>query len=167
MRETPENTGLRQALEMPAGLAQLDADAAHVTDTERLADKVVQRDVACDDVPPGLARSQLDAGVGGEPLDCLGLDERDVPAGAGLVELGPLRAELPVPLRSAAGSEPRPLDRLAGRLRLPRQVDPLDTTHETNRNGRCVGTCVRISNTSPEVTHENAPFVALQVAMEN
>ena len=69
-------------LEVGARLTQpepLDSDGA---DPERAADQVVESDAPRRQVSPGLARGKLDPGLGGQPLDLLGLDEGHVAAGA-------------------------------------------------------------------------------------
>ena len=102
------------------------AHALDLADGEAPADEVVQRDAAGDDVAPASPRRELDARLAREPLDRLGLDQRDVPAVArGSSENVPSPPKYRSPSRPwpATAAPPRPPWAVA---RLWRDVDGLD-----------------------------------------
>src|SRR5439155_14710675 len=133
--QPPEHAGLREPLEVAARVARLDSDAAQLAHPERLSDEPVQVHAAGNDVSARLAVSQLDPRVPGQRLDRLGLDQREVAAGAGLGGRLALGAELAVALRPAPGHDAHPLDRRGRRLRLRRDVDALDVAHHKTVTG--------------------------------
>src|SRR5919204_4281653 len=81
MYETAQGARRREALEVVARLAQLDAHALDVADHEALAHQRVEPDAARVDLTAALARSELDALLGRQRLECLGLDQREVAPG--------------------------------------------------------------------------------------
>ena len=72
-----DHAGLRQRARGLAGLAQLDADALDVADAEALADERVQVDAAREDVAARLGGADLDAVLGLQAFERLGLDQRE------------------------------------------------------------------------------------------
>jgi len=67
-----------ELLQMAARLTQLDPAAFDVADAKAPADERVQAHAAGRQLAPRLARRELDPGVGGEPLQLLALDQREV-----------------------------------------------------------------------------------------
>src|SRR5256885_9954257 len=80
VHEPAHDARLGEALEVRAGLAQLDPDALHLSDQEALAHERIEARAARDDLAPALARAELDAVLRGERLERLGLDQGDVAA---------------------------------------------------------------------------------------
>ena len=77
----PQHPGPGQALEVVAGLAQLDPFALDLADPKALAHQVVQPDSAGEDIAARFRRGQLDPLLGLQRLQRLGLDQREVVAG--------------------------------------------------------------------------------------
>src|SRR5215510_7751013 len=67
--EVLDDAGADEFLQVAAGLADLDAEALHVADTEPLADQVIQPDAAHHHLAAGLRAGQADV------LEDLGLDQ--------------------------------------------------------------------------------------------
>src|SRR5581483_4903377 len=105
----------RHRLQMLARLAQLDAVALDVADTELLADEIVQLHAAHGDLPARLAHAEPDV------LDVLGLDERQRLPG-----LRAVGVEVPVALEPLASERPHGVDRLQRSRFLRPDVDCLD-----------------------------------------
>ena len=78
----PHHARPGQALEVVAGLAQLDPLALDLADPEALAHQVVEADSPGQDVAARLRRGQLDPLLGLQRLQRLGLDQGEVVAGA-------------------------------------------------------------------------------------
>src|SRR4051794_28628297 len=110
MHQPAQDAGLREALQVIAGLAQLDALAQHVADQEALAHEGIELDPAREYLTPGLLVAELDPRVARQALERLGLDQRDR-------VLGPL-VEVPIALEPLAGDHAHAVDRLGKHLAL-------------------------------------------------
>src|SRR4051794_2259076 len=133
VREAAQHAGLREALEVSAGLAQLDADALHLAHEEVLAHERVEPCAARDDLAPALRRSELDAVLRRQRLERLGLDQRDVAARLLALALGQGVPVLAVAHESLAGHRLH-LGHLAER---PRGVGPdVDRLYAAFAQGR-------------------------------
>src|SRR5439155_5170225 len=73
-----QHAGLGEALQMPAGIAQAAAGALGAADAEASAYQVVERDPPGQDVAAPLPGLELDARVGAQAVQGLGLDQREV-----------------------------------------------------------------------------------------
>ena len=112
-----------QRLQVRARLAELDAAALDVADAKALADERVQAHAARRELTARLARRELDAVLGGELLELLALDQRQVLLGRGA------RLELAIAAKSCAGDRLDALDRVDRRGDLRGEVDAHDLGH--------------------------------------
>src|SRR6185312_6786394 len=79
--EAAQHTRLRELLQVVAGRVVLDPEALDVAHVEALAHELEQAHAARGDLASALARPEHDAGLVGEPLERLRLDQRDVAPG--------------------------------------------------------------------------------------
>src|SRR2546430_6252276 len=76
--EPAQDARLGQLLQVVAGMAELRHNRLDLADADPVPEQPVQRHTTRHHVATALARLQLDAGVGCQPLDCLGLEQGDV-----------------------------------------------------------------------------------------
>ncbi len=116
-----------QLLQVVARLTELDAAAFDGPDAEALPDERVQPHAAGRELAARLAGGERDPVLGGQELQLLALDERQLPLGVGA------GLEVAVALQARAGDRLHPVDRVHG-TRLDRgEVDGDD------RGGRLLG----------------------------
>src|SRR5262249_51328467 len=96
-----------------------------VSDAKAFADEVVQSHAAREDVSPRARRVQVDAVLGRERLERLGLDERELARGVALVEVA-------VALEPLRRDRPHGVDLFRELAVLRADVDGLDHTHARN-----------------------------------
>src|SRR3954466_13140637 len=99
MDQAPQDTRLGQPRKRPARLAQLDALALHWTDPEPPPLQAVEVDAPRRDVASRFSGSELDPMLGGETIQCLDGDQRELLIALGLDTLS--RVEVVLALEPA------------------------------------------------------------------
>ncbi len=123
MHERPEDSRLGDALEVLAGLAQLDAPAFDRADAKAPAEERVQAHPARGQLATGLAGREHDPVLAREPLQLLALDQRQVVLGWGA------RAEMAVADQTRAGNGIDALDGVQLAAALGAHVNADDLAH--------------------------------------
>ena len=86
MNQWLQDVLLGDALEIPAGFTESVSSTDGITDTESLADEVIECGVSGDDIPPMFAGSEFDICLALDPIDGFSLDQCQIIAiGAFLV----------------------------------------------------------------------------------
>src|SRR5438105_8782381 len=93
---------LGELLEVPARLAQAHPPQADAPDGKLPAHEVVERNPACDDVPPAVAGVDGDSVITLEGFEGFDADQRDLAAGPGGLREGAQLVEVPVPVQPLA-----------------------------------------------------------------
>src|SRR6266571_1689902 len=92
----------RKLLQVIAGLTKANAANLDLANKEFLSDQVIQGHVACDQIPPRIARSKLDKVIPSERLDGFSLDQRQLMRRLGFEERA-LTQRVAVALKTKAG----------------------------------------------------------------
>src|SRR5438046_9664676 len=100
MHEAREDPFLRQALQVRAGLAEANAEEPDLADLEFLADQMVERRPAGNDVPPRRAVRNRDFVVPFHRLDRFGFDQGDLASGTRPIRVSASGVEVPVSLQA-------------------------------------------------------------------
>src|SRR5207247_3051808 len=100
MHEAREDPFLRQALQVRAGLAEANAEEPDLADLEFLADQMVERRPAGNDVPPRRAVRNRDFVVPFYGLDRFRLDQGDLASGTRPIRVRASGVEVPVSLQA-------------------------------------------------------------------
>src|SRR5256712_6381928 len=108
---SPQSTAMEQAfdcrlsrkmLQVIAGLTKADAANLDLANKEFPSDQVIQGHVACDQIPPRIARSKLDKVISAERLDGFSLDQSQLMRRLGFEESA-LPQRIAVALKTNAG----------------------------------------------------------------
>src|SRR4030095_3532643 len=86
-----------------AGIAEARAAKRHGADGKLPLDEMIQSHAAGDEIAPRLSRSDLDAVVALERFDRLALDQRHLPARAGIIRIRSNSGEIAISFETAAG----------------------------------------------------------------
>src|SRR5207245_7746851 len=92
----------RKLLQVIAGLTKADAANLDLANKEFPSDQVIQGHVACDQIPPRIARSKLDKVISAERLDGFSLDQSQLMRRLGFEESA-LTQRIAVALKTNAG----------------------------------------------------------------
>src|SRR5436189_5717736 len=93
----------RKLLQVIAGLTKANAANLDLANKEFLPDQVIQGNIACDQIPPRIARRKLDKVIPSERLDGFSLDRRQLMRRLGLEERS-LTQRVAVALKTNAGN---------------------------------------------------------------
>ena len=92
----------RKLLQVIAGLTKANAANLDLANKEFLSDQVIQGNIACDQIPPRIARSKLDKVISAERLDGFSLDQSQLMRRLGFEESA-LPQRVAVALKTNAG----------------------------------------------------------------
>src|SRR5258705_5176454 len=102
MEQSGQYTLAGETFQMPARLTEASAFQDDLADAEANADQIVQRHRPGDDVPAAGPGLEDDAGIPGERLDRLRLDQRYLAPTARMFRVRPRAPEIAIPLQAAA-----------------------------------------------------------------
>ena len=152
--ERPEDRPADELLHVGARLAQLDALDPHAADPERAPDQLVEPDAPGGQVPAGRPRLEADPVLGGEPVELLGLDERDL-ADLGRVLLGD-RERIAVTGQPDAGDRGHALDGTHRPTFAVCEVDRLERARISRRHASPTVSRIGRSRPPPQTTRSQA-----------